>query len=1144
LADIGKVAVDATVAVDAGGDSLDGSSEAVDAGADEGAATDEGQIPVDVDDSGSDASDDSVSHSGEGDAGEDDVQGVGADAEESVFVCTTDQSCLDAGFEVQACQEAVCRSGLCVPEEVVCEDGVFCTLDSCDVETGECAFLSEILEGEPCEDGNICTENDSCVQGECKAGTAKNCDDGEVCTFDECFWVTGMCTHDGGPVAGAICDDGNLCTDLDRCGAGECQGDPKCTDDNPCTEESCDSGTGSCGGSILLDDISCSDGDPCTHSDQCVAGTCEAGLEIECNDDDTCTDDVCDPFTGECVHLVAAHIGEACNDGSECTVNDTCTSIGCIGTSAPNLGQECVVGEGCMNPNVIQSLPFTYVGDTTGFLNDFDSGGCPGSSSSKGSGSPDMIFSYVAASTAEYKFELLKPQGGLDTVLYLTSGCPGVSGTICHQQDDNYGAGGEEIKEVFEMGETVYVVVDGYGLFSSQEGVFSLKITKVKDVETVCGDGIDNDYDGKLDCADEDCDAVLECAPQGDLCGDPLVLSLNQSVSLSTEDFHNLYSRGDCDGGSGGTAAPDVVHSFTATKLGEYTFKIVGADTSFDSILFVNTDCDPTKAGCVGVSENATGSDETVAHTMAAGETVYVFVDGYYGSSDGVFGLEVSGAFKEDQCMDGLDDDDDELIDCDDPDCAEFYMCSAPGDSCETATSLEGAFPIVIEANTAAENVFAKYSGDSCMGDWGADAAAELVYSFVAPISDRYRVHLPFDGTDFDARLYLADSCPATTETCLAGEDLDSHGGEGIQLELEAGSLIYIWVDGAITSTNQGAFKLVVDRVETECSDEADDDGDLLVDCDDPDCSAEVECAAQGDRCEFPWVLSEDDVFEGSNVGANDVYNKGDCEEGDAGKAAGDVAHYFEAEEAGKYTFVLSAGTQSFDSMLWVSSVCPPEPDMCYGVIDEPVNASGPSAEEEMDVLLNAGESVYVFVDGSSPGAQGDYKLSISHVLAETECDNGEDDDSDGLADCLDADCAFSLICAGAAEDCDTALALGNALPLTVSGSTVGYESDYEPKECKGSTGGDAPELVYSFTADADGTYVFELTKTGTDFDTVLYVAGTCPPTVDTCINKKDGVGNGGETIEVDMVAGEMIYIFVDGYKSYSGLYELVVSQD
>jgi hypothetical protein len=45
-----------------------------------------------------------------------------------------------------------------------------------------------------CSDGDLCTENDHCEDGECKSDP-KNCNDGELCTEDSCDPYTGACVH-------------------------------------------------------------------------------------------------------------------------------------------------------------------------------------------------------------------------------------------------------------------------------------------------------------------------------------------------------------------------------------------------------------------------------------------------------------------------------------------------------------------------------------------------------------------------------------------------------------------------------------------------------------------------------------------------------------------------------------------------------------------------------------------------------------------------------------------------------------------------------------------------------------------------------------------------------------------------------------
>jgi len=71
----------------------------------------------------------------------------------------------------------------------------------------------------PCDDGDPCTHDDTCSEGNC-SGTAYTCDDDNPCTADMCN-SDGTCSHTN--VEGA-CDDGEPCTEGDTCQNGVCTG--------------------------------------------------------------------------------------------------------------------------------------------------------------------------------------------------------------------------------------------------------------------------------------------------------------------------------------------------------------------------------------------------------------------------------------------------------------------------------------------------------------------------------------------------------------------------------------------------------------------------------------------------------------------------------------------------------------------------------------------------------------------------------------------------------------------------------------------------------------------------------------------------------------------------------------------------------
>lgn len=186
-----------------------------------------------------------------------------------------------------------------------------------------------------------CCGNDTIDDGtEGSVAAGEQCDDGNVFFCDGC---TPTCQLEASP---ACPDDGNECT-LDCSPASGCVQEPltgvACADEpDICTVDVCVSGV------CTHPPASCDDGIACT-TDTCVPGVgCSSVPEhTACDDDESCTADVCAPGLG-CLHVNAPD-GEQCDDGSLCTLSDTCQSGVCTGP-APicDDGDPCSV-DSCMD---------------------------------------------------------------------------------------------------------------------------------------------------------------------------------------------------------------------------------------------------------------------------------------------------------------------------------------------------------------------------------------------------------------------------------------------------------------------------------------------------------------------------------------------------------------------------------------------------------------------------------------------------------------------------------------------------------------------------------------------------------------------------------------------------------------------------
>jgi cysteine-rich repeat protein len=184
----------------------------------------------------------------------------------------------------------------------------------------------------PCDDGDLCTENDFCDGFTC-AGTPKSCGLlNSACTVGQCNALTGLCqalpANQGG-----TCNDGNSCTLGDTCNAGTCSGTPvDCSFlDSQCTEGQCDPQLGGC---VMVDaneGLPCNDGNSCNSNDICISGVCSAcgNGSVDAGCGETCdppVPGVCDPT---CLAVVCGNgvvqSGEECDDGNAVS-GDGCSS--------------------------------------------------------------------------------------------------------------------------------------------------------------------------------------------------------------------------------------------------------------------------------------------------------------------------------------------------------------------------------------------------------------------------------------------------------------------------------------------------------------------------------------------------------------------------------------------------------------------------------------------------------------------------------------------------------------------------------------------------------------------------------------------------------------------------------------------------
>ncbi len=286
---------------------------------------------------------------------------------------------------------------------------------------------------------------------------------------------------------------------------------------------------------------------------------------------------------------------------------------------------------------------FPGPGTTSGESND-STGSCGGGTA------PDVMLSFTAPYAATWKFVL---SGALlDTVLYVLDGCDG-SELACDDVD-----GDETVGVALAKDQEVIVVVDGAG---ASAGAYDITATEAPDTEGACANGLDDDFDGKIDCEDRDCDDKPACAPEADCtdgddndsdglvdcfdddcegeieCRSPcadveLTGSLPLTVNGNTSSLTNDYDPS-CQSNSN---ANDFVASFIAPSAGTYTIDTNGS--ALDTVLYVLDSCQGTEVLCD--DDGGTGLQSQVSGVLREGQRVILVVDGY-GTNAGAVTLSI-----------------------------------------------------------------------------------------------------------------------------------------------------------------------------------------------------------------------------------------------------------------------------------------------------------------------------------------------------------------------------------------------------------------------------------------------------------------------------------------------------------------------
>jgi hypothetical protein len=263
---------------------------------------------------------------------------------------------------------AVFTTGASVPPNAMCsatftspKTGLSTVVTFHFLKKDPCA-INNLSNGTACSSGNLCLQNETCLNFVCQGGSAVVCpvNDGQ-CQTAICDPALGCGINN--KANNTPCDqDHNGCTQNDFCQAGVCTQGAAINCNTP-ADPQCQSASGSCttGGTLgnagwaganntyscayvsFADGTQCDkDGSGCTQNDHCVLGACTVGTAVSCN---TPADALCQNAPGSCVNGGSLGAGGFANNSYSCNYTPKPNGTSC----APELGlcyatQQCEAG--------------------------------------------------------------------------------------------------------------------------------------------------------------------------------------------------------------------------------------------------------------------------------------------------------------------------------------------------------------------------------------------------------------------------------------------------------------------------------------------------------------------------------------------------------------------------------------------------------------------------------------------------------------------------------------------------------------------------------------------------------------------------------------------------------------------------------
>jgi hypothetical protein len=640
----------------------------------------------------------------------------------------------------------------------------------------------------------------------------------------------------------------------------------------------------------------------------------------------------------------------------------------------------------------------------------------------------------------------------------------------------------------------------------------------------ICDNGVDDNNNGLVDCSDPQCATfpaclVTVCRPDVDF-GAIAPRDANVTRTMDTRGATQTFVTCAAPGGTarvGGftLAAPaDVRLDFTQTAGSAHVVALFRAGA--------NQACDQNGVGCLNA-----GQQPTATRTFAALQpgSYWVIVQSYPGTQGSTtVTLSTARSSRPEVCNNGVDDDGNGLIDCADLACAGDPNCvnrQCIEDANVGTLIVDGPAKSATLSTTTTSNRYHPTCAGTSTGN-------DVTLAFTLPETAGILVQWSQTG-DHVFGLYTfpppGQPCDALQTSCY---NPGGRSGGAVAFSARPPGK-YIFVFKALQPGREGTLNIQIsafsNRRQEVCNNTIDDDGDGLVDCNDPDCFGVAGCGAplcqpDVDLGSFSWGTSRSISLDTRN--AQNLYST-TCSRGTGKERVVRVeltqvmALGFSCTDTGSHVLQLGAQLQPLDACDANNFNCADPSILPFGC-----NFAMPN--------LQPGR-YNIIVDAFQAGSEGVVNLTLTGIEERVLeiCDNGVDDDMDGATDCNDRKCVTSSLCRRFACRADQKLGLLplDGTPSSVVVQTTGAGDDQKATSCVTASGGQ--DAVVDFELPARANITIEWAQVGNHAFALYTNAGdllACDAGANITCTPSNGAATG--TITLSNVAQGKYHLVVD----------------